>query len=103
MTQSSHSCCPAYDPCPHRLCAQDRRPSLLDRARAADGVDREAVDLALDQRGISRRGILAAGAGGCRVRARRSGPCPRPSAGSMLAPMPAGRVGEARLDARRRQ
>jgi hypothetical protein len=76
MTQSSHSCCPAYDPCPHHLSAQDAAANM-DRARAADGVDREAVDLALDQRGISRRAFwLPAREPPCSCAAERPLPSP---------------------------
>lgn len=93
MTQSSHSCCPAHDPCPHHLSMQEAAANT-DRARAADGVDREAVDLALDQRGISRRGILAAGAGAAMFVRGGVPPALARSAGGTLAPMPAGRVHE---------
>ncbi len=93
MTQPAHGCCPAHDPCPHHMTSNHAAASS-DRARAIDGVDRDALDACLDQRGISRRGILAASAGAAMfVRGGETPALARP-AGRTMSALPAGRIHE---------
>ncbi len=93
MTQPANCCCPAHDPCPRHMAAHHAIANS-DRAHAIDGVDRDALGESLDQRGISRRAMLAAGAGAAMFVPAAASPAFARTARRALAPLPAGRIHE---------
>lgn len=58
MSLNRNGCCPAHDPCPRHVAPQIASQAA-GRALSLDGVDAEAVAQALDQRGVSRRGLMS--------------------------------------------